>query len=69
MTTTTTVRVQGDRVVVELAGLTVLLSDQEACELSAALLDATNTVVQATERERLLRLAAACELVSPEVAQ
>jgi hypothetical protein len=69
MTTTTTVRVQGDRVVVELAGLTVLLSDQEACELSAALLDAATQLVVSEERERLLRLAAACELVWPEVAQ
>lgn len=55
--------------VVELAGLTVLLSDQEACELSAALLDATTRLVVSEERERLLRLAAACELVWPEVAQ
>lgn len=69
MTNSTTVRVQGDRVVVELAGLTVLLSDQEACELSAALLDATTQLVVSEERERLLRLAAACELVWPEVAQ
>jgi hypothetical protein len=61
------VRIVKDRIILDVAGVAVVLTDQDAIGLATELTHACHSLVVSEERERVLRLAAACELVSPEV--